>query len=272
RIQVAADTLSQETGQTVHAMQLDLGSFESIRIFVDNFVAGDFPPLHALVCNAGLTGTSLQYTQEDIEQIFGVNHLGHFLLVNLLRAHLQEPARIIFVSSGTHLPEHRLARLTGVPKPKYTNALALAYPEKASDADAVTNPFRIYSTSKLCNVLCAYELARQLDNPAIGVFAIDPGLMPDTQLARELPAWAQSIFRGFFMSLRHVVNGIRSVETSGEHVARLVTDEALAGRTALYFDGLEETRSSADSYDEAKGQDLWETSAQLVGLQTGVSV
>lgn len=267
RITTAADQLRAATGQVVTPMQVDLSAFASVRQFAADFAASDHPPLHAIIGNAGLTSMSTSYTTDGIEQIFGVNHLGHFLLVNLLLPHLHEPGRIVFVSSGTHDPDHRLARLTGVPAPKYTRAYALAYPEQARPDESLANAIQHYSTSKLCNVLCTYELSRRLTGREIGVFAIDPGLMPDTMLTRELPPPLRALFRGVFMSLRHLVAGIRSVKESGTHVARLVTDPALTGRTALYFDGLRETRSSADSYDLDKARDLWETSEALTHLE-----
>lgn len=62
------------------------------------------------------------------------------------------------------------------------------------------------------------------------------------------------------MSLRHVVAGIHSVKDSASHLSRLITD------SALYFDGLSETRSSADSYDLEKSRDLWKTSTRLTGV------
>ncbi|MEO0565892.1 MAG: alanine-phosphoribitol ligase, partial [Chloroflexota bacterium] len=176
------------------------------------------------------------------------------------------PGRIVFVSSGTHLPGSILARVMGVPAPRYTNAQALAFPDEASAADRVNKPLKRYSTSKLCNVLCAYELSRHIDNPAIGVFAIDPGLMPETDLARELPDALQPVFQGILMPLVQLHDNVRRVADSVAHVARLVTDTTLDGRTALYFDGLRERPSSPDSYDVDKAQDLWKTSAAITGI------
>lgn len=262
----AAATITRATQNRVIPMQLDLGSFESVRQFVANFTDEALPPLHAIVCNAGLTSMQWNYTTEGIEQIFGVNHLGHFLLVNLLLPYLQDPGRIVMVSSGTHIPEHKLARITQVPVPHYVNAMALAYPEKAPAGEAPNSGFQSYSTSKLCNVLCAYELARRLEGRDISVFALDPGLMPDTMFVREFPAPVRAIFKNVFLGLGAVVNGIRSVKESGTHLARLVLDPELDGKTALYFDGLEAVQSSKDSYDVEKQRDLWDTSVQLTKL------
>lgn len=281
RTQDAVTTLINETGYPhIQPMTLDLASQTSIRQFASAFKRENVPPLHAIVCNAGMTSTSfsLNKTADGIETIFGVNHLGHFLLVNLLLDVLIAPARIIFVSSGTHIPEHRLARMTGVPKPRYMTARYLALPEQAPADQRVTHPTQRYSTSKLCNVLCAYELSRQLvsaglstpESP-IDVFALDPGLMPGTGFLRELPAILRGIFSGTFNLLQPLIPGVRLPEQSGRDLARLVTDPALIGKTSLYFDGQKETQSSKDSYDLAKARDLWETSIELTHLQADES-
>src|SRR5512145_2991742 len=77
------------------ALRLDLASLQSIRSFVEAFIAQDLPPLRAIVCNAGVQVVSAPtYTEDGFETTFGVNHLGHFLLVNLLLEYLVAPARV----------------------------------------------------------------------------------------------------------------------------------------------------------------------------------
>jgi len=275
RTSLAVQTLKEVTGYPhISAMVLDLASQKSVRQFVKVFAELDLPSLHAIICNAGLSLIGEQFTEDGIEMTFGVNHLGHFLLVNLLLEHLHTPARIVFVSSGTHLPEHRLARMTGVAKPRYVSAKYLSHPQSAPDGIHITNPTQRYSTSKLCNVLCAYELDRRLRaegistaDKAIDVFAIDPGLMPGTGLVREFPQWAQSIFKNLIIGISPLIAGIRLPEESGRHVARLITDTTLTNSDAKYFDGLKETKSSTDSYDRDKAKDLWDTSVELSQLK-----
>ncbi len=258
----------------VLAMKLDLASLDSVRGFAADFRAITVPPLHAIVCNAGFTSTKNSITTDGFDSIFGVNHLGHFLLVHLLLKHLTTPARIVFVSSGTILADNRMSRLMQVPMPNYTTARSLAFPDQAPPDEFVKKPFQRYATSKLANAMTAFELARQLqatgqDTPQtpIGVFAIDPGLMPDTGFLREVPGPIRVMLRSFLMGWRRINPEIRSVKTSGKHLARLVTDPELTEKSALFFDGLKERLASPESYDRAKQQDLWQTSLELVGLQ-----
>ncbi|MBV7330000.1 SDR family NAD(P)-dependent oxidoreductase [Chloroflexi bacterium TSY] len=270
RVEVGADQLTAETGcRSLTPLTLDLGSFASIRSFVDQFAAADLPPLCAIICNAGVSLTKNRQTVDGIDMTFGVNHLGHYLLVHLLTKHFAEPGRVVFVSSGTHVPEHKLARHFGVPAPKYTTAHNLAYPDTAPEAERIDNPAQRYSTSKLCNMLCAYEFARQFQAAGmnVSVFGIDPGLMPGTGLTRDFPQWLINLaFIPFVTFLARWVDGIRLPEQSGRDLARLILDESLEGKTALYFDGHQEAHSSNDSYDGEKAADLWQTSQDLCRL------
>lgn len=275
RVDAAVAQLKAETGhEAISGLPLDLGSFDSIRMFAAQLGQKDLPSLRAIVCNAGLTLAKNQQTVEGVDMTFGVNHLGHYLLVHLLSGQLVEPARVVFVSSGTHLPEHKLARRTGVPRPKYVSARDLAYPDEAAEGVRIDAPAQRYSTSKLCNVLATYEFDRQFKRAHmdVGVFAIDPGLMPGTGLARDVPAPLRSVFFAGVRIAGRWVDGIRLPEESGQHLARLVTDESLNGRSGLYFDGLAEVRSSIDSYDLEKAADLWNTSTTLCHLRADETV
>src|ERR1700722_11958172 len=176
----------------IQTMTLDLASLESVRNFARDYAAERRPPLRAIVCNAAtqiVTGRT--YTDDGFETTFAVNHLGHFLLVNLMLAQMAPPARIVIVSSGTHDP----AQTTGMPPPVYRSARYLARPDEDSkplDDERGTAGRRAYTTSKLCNVLFTYELERRLrtekagsNGRSITVNAFDPGLMPGTGLARD---------------------------------------------------------------------------------------
>ncbi|MEM8779943.1 MAG: SDR family NAD(P)-dependent oxidoreductase, partial [Cyanobacteria bacterium P01_G01_bin.49] len=102
----------------IEAMSLDLASLKSVRQFASEFIHRKLPPLRGIICNAGVQFIQQRkYTEDGFETTFAVNHLGHFLLVNLLVKHLTAPGRIIFVSSDTHDPE----KITGMPAPNFQN-------------------------------------------------------------------------------------------------------------------------------------------------------
>ncbi|MBC8120414.1 MAG: SDR family NAD(P)-dependent oxidoreductase [Gemmatimonadaceae bacterium] len=267
RVEEAVCKMTAETEYPyIEGMALDLASLASVRQFAQNFVAGERPPLQAIVCNAGIQVVSdTLYTEDGFEMTFGVNHLGHFLLINLLLPQLSARARIVFVSSDTHNPDAD----TGMPYPQYQNAELLAFPTDNDDADIGNTGRRRYTTSKLCNILCAYELSRRLQKQQLTttVNALTPGLMLDTKLARdysqaELSALSKAIPPSI---LEKAVDS----KTSGSALARLILDPSLENVTGKYFDGLEEIQSSDESYDEKKATELWESSVRLVKLSPG---
>ncbi|MHA0288822.1 SDR family NAD(P)-dependent oxidoreductase [Mycobacterium sp. C3-094] len=253
----AVDELGAPDRCTV--LPCDLASLRSVDGFVDAFTHADVPPLHAIVCNAGLQVVDVSQTTADgVEMTFGVNHLGHFALVTGLLDQLVAPARIVVVSSGTHDP----TKFTGgMPHPLYTSAAELARPGSPGDKDGR----RRYTTSKLCNMLFAYELDRRLGEGARGVTvtAFDPGLMPGSGLAREYSPAQKLLWRYVFPVLR-VLPNVNSTTTSGKRLAALVHDARYDGITGTYYEGARPIRSSADSYDTAKALDLWATSEHLV--------
>jgi light-dependent protochlorophyllide reductase len=249
----AMDELGEPQRCTV--MPMDLASLTSVRAFTEGVRDADLPPLHAIVCNAGVQVVSgTEWTEDGVEMTFGVNHLGHFALVQGLLDTLARPARILVVSSGTHDPNKH----TGMPDPRYTSAADLAHPGEAAEE----NGRRRYTTSKLCNVLFTYELDRRLGE-GVTVNAFDPGLMPGSGLARDYSPLGRLAWRYLFPALR-VLPGVRSTRTSGRYLAALTNDARFDGVSGVYFDGLRSTRSSQDSYDRGTALELWETSEQLL--------
>ena len=252
----AAAVTELSAPQRCSVVPCDLASLGSVRDFVSSFAAADLPPLHAIACNAGLQTVDTKFTADGVEMTFGVNHLGHFALVTGLLDRLVVPARIVIVASGTHDP----AKLTGMPNPDYTSAEQLAHPA----ADAPADGRRRYTTSKLCNVLFAYELNRRLGEGAQGitVTAFDPGLMPASGLARDYPPVQKVVWRIVGPVLRLLPN-VNSTRASGRRLAALATDPAFDGVTGRYYEGTKEIRSSDESYDPVKAADLWQTSERL---------
>ena len=262
-------------------MTLDLASLESVRNFARDYAAERRPPLRALVCNAAtqiVTGRT--YTKDGFETTFAVNHLGHFLLVNLMLPEMTPPARIVVVSSGTHDPK----QATGMPSPVYKFARLLARPDEDSeplDDQRGTAGRRAYTTSKLCNVLFTYELERRLrteirttgtTGQSITVNAFDPGLMPGTGLARDYGRLARFAWRFVLPVLRPFVPNVNSVARSGRSLANMVTEARFERISGKYFQGTRDVPSSKDSYDPAMASDLWESSAAMVKLMPSETI
>jgi NAD(P)-dependent dehydrogenase (short-subunit alcohol dehydrogenase family) len=126
--------------QRCTVMQMDLASLASVRAFVEAVRDSGLAPLHAIVCNAGVQVVSgTEWTDDGVEMTFGVNHLGHFALVQGLLGDLAQPARIVVVSSGTHDPSKR----TGMPTratPRPPSSPIRAPSSRRTTVAAVTPP------------------------------------------------------------------------------------------------------------------------------------
>jgi light-dependent protochlorophyllide reductase len=275
----AAANINQQTGRAAAAaLHLDLASLASVREFAAALPEAAAPPLRAVVANAGLSKDSLSHrSAEGFELTFAVNHLGHFLLVHLLLNQLRPPARIVVVSSNRHdptTPGHR------TPGPRYVNGYGLAYPD--TDPVAGEEPqaagARAYDTTKLCNLLFTYELARRLEKSGLSTpdrpitaNAFNPGLVAGTGLARDSSPRTRFIWHRILPLMRFFIPGAHSAAESGAALARLVTDPLYGTVSGRYFDLLKEKRSSPESYDRQKAAELWQTSLSLADLRSGES-
>lgn len=278
----AAEALAKRsgrTGGTAEALHLDLASLASVRAFADRLAAtaGARPPLRALVCNAGSqTVSGVTLTADGFETTFGVNHLGHFLLANLVAPLLVRPARMVFVSSGTHDPADWGSRAFGMNPPRLRPARQMAFPGEDPGPLPPTAQGRgreAYSTSKLCNLLTATEFARRLGagGDAVTCNSFDPGLMPGTGLARDATRVQRFLWHYVLPALVRLVPGVRSPARSGRNLAWLIDDPALTGVTGRYFSSRRENTPSIQARDADAAARLWRESAELVSLECSVA-
>ena len=142
-------------------------------------------PLHILHNNAGITNTSFIETADGIEETFAVNHLGYFLLTNLLLDRLKEsaPARIVNVASNAH----HFVRGMQFDDLEFRNHY---------------KTFKVYGQSKLANLLFALALAPKLEGTDVTINSVHPcavstglGMQNDVLLAKFVPAIGRLFFR-----------------------------------------------------------------------------
>lgn len=152
----------------VELEKIDLMDSTSIDDFAARFLATN-RPLHMLINSAGVMFTPLRRDSRGFESQFSTNHLGHFQLTArlwpaLVRAH---GARVVALSSRGH-------RLGGVDfaDPNFEHK--------------EYNKFTAYAQSKSANSLFALELDKRGRDYAVRAFAVHPGLVPDTDLGRDL--------------------------------------------------------------------------------------
>lgn len=262
-------------------MLLDLASMESVRRFVNNFrVLGK--PLQALVCNAAVYFPLLKEPQrspEGYELSVATNHLGHFLLCNLLLEELKnapgDDKRLIILGTVT-ANSKELGGKIPIPAPPDLGKLeGFEAGFKAPIAMINGKQFKsgkAYKDSKLCNMLTARELHRRFhDTTGIIFSSLYPGCVADTPLFRNHYPLFRTIFPWF---QKNITKGYVTQELSGERVAQVVADPDFK-RSGVHWswgNRQQEGRSafvqelSAEGSDDAKAKKLWELSEKLVGL------
>jgi len=206
--------------ENVEVMSLDLSSLGSVRKFCEEFRAKNIP-LHILINNAGIMNVPFQKTVDGFESQFAVNHLGHFLLVNLLLDILKnsKPSRIVTISSFVHFKGTiQFDDLNGEKQYK---------------------PSKAYRQSKLANVLFTYELSRKLEGTGVTANAVNPGFVKT------------ELFDHQGLGMKIARNLIAKSPDEGASTGIFVAVHPdLEGVTGKYFSDCKEEKSSDESYDE----------------------
>ena len=214
----------------VFLLMLDLGDLSSVRACADAFL-GRGEALHVLINNAGVGGAR-GLTRQGFELMFGVNHLGHFLLTQLLLERLvsSAPARVVTVSSDAH------------------------YNARGIDWDALRRPARgitglgEYAVSKLCNVLFSQELARRTEGTGVHSYALHPGVV------------ASDIWRRVPWPVRPLVTRrMLSVDQGAQTSLYCATSPSVASESGLFYDKCA-LREASEVATPELGRALWERS------------
>ncbi|XWS37861.1 hypothetical protein CRYUN_Cryun19dG0081700 [Craigia yunnanensis] len=245
--EVKETIVKQNPKAKIDAMELDLSSMESVRTFAADFKSSGLP-LNILINNAGIMATPFVLSKDGIELQFATNHIGHFLLTNLLLETMKKTAqgsktegRIVNVSSRSH---------------------KFSYPEgirfnKINDQSGY-NSVSAYGQSKLANVLHANELARRLkeDQAAIAANSLHPGAIA-TNLFRH-----HSLIGGLLCLLGKYV--IKNVEQGAATTCYVALHPQVKGKTGLYFADSNVAETSVQAKDCELARKLWDFSLSLV--------
>jgi protochlorophyllide reductase len=260
-------------------MHIDLGSLDSVRSFVDTFRASG-KTLEALVCNAAIYKPLLKEPErspEGYELTMTTNHLGHFLLCNLMLDDLKHsPApekRLVILGTVTHNPDELGGKIP--PRPDLGNFEGFVAGFKGPITmvnDQKFEPVKAYKDSKVCNVLTMRELHRRYhDSTGIVFSSLYPGCVADTPLFRNHYPLFQKLFPLF---QKHITGGYVSQELAGERVAAVVADPEY-GQSGVYWSWGNRQKKDGKSFvqrvspqarDDEKADRMWELSEKLVGL------
>ncbi|KAK2525635.1 hypothetical protein Q9966_011365 [Columba livia] len=244
RGEAAARRIRTETGNAeVRFMQLDLASLRSVRAFASAFLRQE-PHLHLLINNAGVSAGGT--TEDGFSLCFQVNHLGHFLLTQLLLPRLQDsaPSRVVIVASQAHCAGRLRPDTLGRPPP------------------GLLSTFQDYCDSKLANVLHARELATRLQGTRVTCYAVHPGFV-STDLFRHAPLWLKPLFLPLvWLFFRDAAEGAETPV----HCAAQPGLERFSGR---YFADCRPREPWPPARDDRLARALWEASERMVGLGGG---
>jgi NAD(P)-dependent dehydrogenase (short-subunit alcohol dehydrogenase family) len=245
-------------GGSLELIELDLASLKSVRAAADNLV-GQGKPFDVVICNAGVMATPKGKTADGFETQFGTNHLGHFVLVNRIRALFKKGSRLVNLSSAGH----RFAD-ANVDDPNFEHT--------------PYEPFVAYGRSKTSNILFAVEFDRRHKADGVRATAVHPGgiqtelgrhmtpeliqqmmkSIEEANKAAKLPAFewktipqgaATSVWSGF-VAPAELVGGKYCEDC---HVAEVIDNPAARGGVRPY------------AYDAEHAKALWAKSEALVG-------
>ena len=241
---VSAELKTTSGSDKVDMLIADLSAMDDIRRIATEF-RSKYDRLNVLLNNAGAVFSNYQQSVDGYEMTFALNHISYYLLTHLLldilkrTADAQGEARIINVSSSAHRNATlRLDNLQDESGYSFMNS---------------------YGASKLMNVLFTYELARRLDDTAVTVNAVHPGLV-DTgfghntgRLWSVLIKAAQKLFA-------------ISPQQGAETLVYLASSPDAAGISGKYWNEKQQKRSSDNSYDREQQTRLWAFSAEATGV------
>jgi NAD(P)-dependent dehydrogenase (short-subunit alcohol dehydrogenase family) len=242
---------------SVTCVSLDLGSFSSIRAAVDQLTgdvtSGGLGPINAVVANAGIQmGNRSTTTIDGLETTFGVNVVGNYLLLAQLEPLLAVDAHVVVIGSGTHFGDPLTRRL--VAAPVWEDPVLLAQAGRAG-GDTPKAGQCAYSTSKLAVNYLVHELNRRWPEPRRANI-YDPGLMPGTGLARDLPKFKQWAWNNV-MPVLTVLPGVATTAHSAERLARLTLGEDHASARNEYIEIGKLTAVSNESNNPSRESALW---------------
>ncbi|OMO71782.1 Short-chain dehydrogenase/reductase SDR [Corchorus olitorius] len=245
--EVKETIVKQNPNAKVDAMALDLSSLASVRKFAADFKSSGLP-LNILINNAGIMATPFMLSKDGIELQFATNHIGHFLLTDLLLDTMKKTAhgsktegRIVNVSSRRH---------------------KFSYPEGIQfdkiDNQSGYNSLSAYGQSKLANVLHANELARRLKEDQVPITAnsLHPGAIA-TNLFRY-----HSFINGLVGLFGNYV--MKNVEQGAATTCYVALHPQVKGKTGLYFADSNEAETSVQAKDGELARKLWDFSLNLI--------
>ncbi|KAK2021692.1 short chain dehydrogenase [Colletotrichum zoysiae] len=257
--QVANDILSDGKPGKVGVIELDLGSLESVRRAANEFL-GKSDRLNVLINNAGVMACPKGKTVDGFETQFGTNHLGHFLLFQLLKPALLASSTPDFNSRVVSVASmgHRRGRIQ--------------FEDLNFEGAVEYEPWAAYGQAKLANILFANELDRRYGPSGLHAFSLNPGGIR-TPLQRHTIERTAALFED-----PEVVRWLKSPEQGAATSIWAAVAAELEGKGGRYLEDVAEAEKvtpegwmarpgyAPSAYDPPTEKRLWAESLKLVGL------
>lgn len=259
KLAAAADEIAETTGAKVDTLVCDLASLDSVRAAAKD-ANERFEKIDLLINNAGVMACPLGRTADGFEMQFGTNHLGHFLLTNLLMPLIEkgsEPRIVNLSSRGHHIDQLHFD------DPNY----------ESRDYDK----WQAYGQSKTANILFSVGLEKRLAARGIHAYALHPGGIM-TNLGRHMTEedrqWMMERMRKVAEETGQQGQGFKSIPQGAATTCWVATADELAGTGGLYCEDCHVAERDDDdpmggvrSYavDEGNAERLWTLSEELVG-------
>ncbi len=237
RGEAALQELLVKKDRDIRMMLCDLGCMEDIRRFTDDFKRL-YPRVDILINNAGVISLVRRETTDGLEEQFGVNHIGHFMLTLRLLDRMKPGSRIVVVASGAH---------------KAGKIHFNDYNLKKG-----FNPVKAYSQSKLANILLTRELADRLKKRGITVNCCHPGAV----------ATSMGVDRttGFGKTITGALKRIFLTPESGAKTAIFLATSPEVGKvTGKYFYQCQISKTSHAAKSRKQAKQLFELSENITG-------
>ncbi len=244
----------------IEVRRLDLGDLASVAEFAAAFRA-DHAELHGLINNAGVMNTPKGSTKDGFETQLGVNHLGHFVLTNLLLEPLKAAGRARIVNLSSCFHDQAMGR-DGVIDLEDPNFERRSY-----------DGWTAYAQSKLANVLHAKALARRLEGTGVTAVSVHPGWVRTNLIRNSMPVWVQNTIMRPFLRWSGMIEPWEGAQTSLFAALDPSVDEhpgAYYSQLGTYRDrscnkgGWPMRSPNPQAHDEQLAEDLWALSERLV--------
>ncbi|PON44175.1 Short-chain dehydrogenase/reductase [Trema orientale] len=256
---VQGTIIKENPSAKINAMELDVSSIASVRKFAADFNSSGLP-LNILINNAGIMATPFLLSKDNIELQFATNHIGHFLLTNLLLENMKRTAQ-------EHRREGRIVNISSR-RHKFSYKEGIRF-DKINDQSGY-NCLSAYGQSKLANVLHANELARRLK--------VELLFMAKKQLNKEgLELTANSLHPGAISTnlFRHhslfgALTGLlgkyfmKNIQQGAATTCYVALHPQVKGMNGYYFADSNIAEASAQANDANLARKLWDFSLDLI--------